>query len=69
MLANALGVLLVAALILLPGVLLVVAAVLLVRELRQDRAAAEDADAAQQGQTPGSQLDSPPPPSPPWPLA
>lgn len=68
MLSTALGLLLVGVLILLPGGLLVVAAVLLVRELRQDRAAANEADVAQQGQTPGSQLDSPPP-APPWPLA
>lgn len=66
MLATALGLLLVAFLILLPGVLLVVAGVLLVRDLRAG--AGYRGDAARQGQTPGSQLDSPPP-SPPWPLA
>ena len=66
---SALAIALVVALMLLPGVLLVVAAVLLVRELRQDRAADDEADAAQQGQTPGSQIDSPQRPSPFWPWA
>ena len=59
-------VLLVAAVcILLPGALIVLA---IAASLRSMNRAADAERETRQGQTPGSQLDSPPP-APPWPLA
>lgn len=59
---STLGLVVAVACILLPGVLMIAALLLIARRHRRRP------DASAEGQTPGSQLDAPPP-APPWPLA